>query len=116
MRPVAAIFLAVLVLQSAALREIHLLLDHHSDDAAICEASGQEKHLHSEEYAHSDCLICFVHISVAKLTTPQFYTVVKYNEASISSFATQTFHKQTVSGGVGSRAPPTTPESIGTML
>lgn len=48
----------MLLLSVVALKEIHHLLDHHHE-VAHCDSNGREKHLHSEEYAPVDCLICF---------------------------------------------------------
>lgn len=69
----------MLLLSVVALKEIHHLLDHHHE-VAHCDNNGRETHLHSEEYAPVDCLICFFHLSANEFqeTTFQLKNIVLY--------------------------------------
>jgi len=61
--------LALLVLQTVALKELHILLDgHHLAKVAHCDdVKNGEAHLHSEEYAPVDCSVCFFNFAPATL-------------------------------------------------
>jgi hypothetical protein len=63
----AAYILAVIFFQAVALKELHHLLEHSHEAVAHCEASGNETHLHGEEYHAEDCFVCDFHFAPASL-------------------------------------------------
>ncbi|MEL6922824.1 MAG: hypothetical protein AAFO94_02170 [Bacteroidota bacterium] len=63
-----AILMASLLLASIGLKEVHHLHGH--EEEKHCEAEGQEQHLHGEEYAFQDCMICHFSFSEQQLSPP----------------------------------------------
>jgi hypothetical protein len=65
-RPVAAFFLAALVLQVFVLQGLHHYLGHdHEDDACAIEGT----HVHAEGHEHYSCDICLFHFAPTDLHT-----------------------------------------------
>jgi hypothetical protein len=63
----AAFFLATLVFQVVALKELHHIFEHDHEAVAHCEAKGNETHLHGDEYHTEDCFVCDFHFAPATL-------------------------------------------------
>ncbi len=62
-----AYLLAIIFFQAVALKELHHLLEHDHQAVAHCEASGNETHLHGDEYHAEDCFVCDFHFAPATL-------------------------------------------------
>jgi hypothetical protein len=51
-------FLALLLLGAFAARDMHFLLAHQEHDRKFCDAKGNEKHIHGEDYSPHACNLC----------------------------------------------------------
>lgn len=60
-RQILGLFLLLGFVLPVSMVEVHHLIDH-AEEQAHCEADGNSKHLHSEEYAVHNCLLCTTHI------------------------------------------------------
>lgn len=72
-----AFFLALLIFIAFGGKELHILLEHSHEEVKICDAQNGEKHLHDQDYIHSDCTLCDFTFSTFELQFPVF--VLKNN-------------------------------------
>jgi hypothetical protein len=61
-RLITSIALVLVFLLPLGIKEGHHLFGHH-DHAEICEANGQDKHIHDTEFAFHDCALCLISYS-----------------------------------------------------
>lgn len=64
-----ASLLAALLLQVMLFQTLHHLWEDHHNDRLHCSTQGNDHHLHSEEYASPDCLLCYFHWQPSQLTS-----------------------------------------------
>jgi hypothetical protein len=69
-------FLALLLLGAFAARDMHFLLAHQEHERKVCDAQGNEKHLHGEEYSTHACNLCDFSFSTFDL--PFFLKLKRY--------------------------------------
>jgi hypothetical protein len=76
-------FLALLLLGAFAARDMHFLWAHQEQDTKVCDAKGNEKHIHGEDYSPHPCNLCDFSFSIFEL--PQFLKLKPRNFVKIAN-------------------------------
>ena len=106
-----AFFLALLIFTAFSGKELHILLEHSHEEVKICDAQNGEKHLHDQDYIHSDCTLCDFTFSTFELQFPVFVLKNSIYIAIEGEFSFQTSFFSNTLFSKSSRGPPT-PMSI----